>query len=103
MPRLIIRSAFLFCVAGPPLLGGTTSAYQAAVAAEARVASIQVKGTRRYTPAEVSRLISIEIGKPATVADLTAAADRLSATGLFDSVTHGDTTARRTVNRHVRG
>jgi len=59
------------------------------------VASIQVKGTRRYTPAEVSRLSGIEIGKPATVADLTAAANRLAATGLFDSVKYSYTTAGR--------
>lgn len=51
-----------------------------------RVASIQVKGNRRYTPAEVSRLSGLEIGKAASADDLTAAANRLAATGLFNSV-----------------
>jgi outer membrane protein assembly factor BamA len=59
---------------------------QAQTAPEARVASVQVKGTRRYAPEQVTRLSGIEIGKPASVEKLTAAANRLAATGLFDSV-----------------
>jgi outer membrane protein insertion porin family len=62
---------------------------------DARVASIQVKGTRRYSPADVTRLSGVEIGKPATVADLTAAATRLAATGLFNSVRFSYTTGTR--------
>jgi len=58
----------------------------------ARVASIQVKGNRRYTAQEVSRLSGLEIGKPATAADLTAAANQLAATGLFNEVKYSYTT-----------
>jgi outer membrane protein assembly factor BamA len=58
----------------------------------ARVASIQVKGHRRYTAPEVARLSGLEIGKPATADDLTAAANRLAATGLFNFVKYSYTT-----------
>jgi len=58
----------------------------------ARVASIQVKGHRRYTAPEVARLSGLEIGKPATADDLTAAANRLAATGLFTFVKYSYTT-----------
>jgi outer membrane protein assembly factor BamA len=51
-----------------------------------RIASIQVKGSQRYTAADVARLSGLEIGKPAAPADLTAAANRLAATGLFNFV-----------------
>ncbi len=57
-----------------------------------RVASIQVKGNQRYTAADVSRLSGLEIGKSATAADLTAAANRLAATGLFNLVKYTYTT-----------
>jgi outer membrane protein insertion porin family len=60
--------------------------------AAARIASIQVKGNRRYTALEVARLSGLEIGKPATVNDLTAAANRLAGTGLFNSVKYSYTT-----------
>jgi outer membrane protein assembly factor BamA len=84
MPPLIIRSAVVLVVV-----------YQAAASADARIASVQVKGTVRYTPSEVSRLSGLEIGKPGAVADLTAAANRLAATGLFDSVKYSYTTTGR--------
>ena len=68
---------------------------QAQPAADARVASIQIKGMRRYAPADVTRLSGVEIGKPATVETLTAAANRLAATGLFNSVRFSYTTGTR--------
>lgn len=61
---------------------------------EARVASVQVKGIKRYTPEEVRRLSGVEIGQAVTPADLTAAANRLAATGLFDTVRFTYTTNR---------
>ena len=62
---------------------------------DARVASVQVKGTRRYTPEEVTRLSGVQIGMAATVEILTAAANRLAATGLFDSVRYTYTSGPR--------
>ena len=61
---------------------------------DARVASVQVKGIKRYTAEEVTRLSGVEIGQAATAADLTAAANRLAATGLFDTVRFTYTTNR---------
>ena len=55
-------------------------------AAASRLASVQVKGNSRYTPEEVSRLSGLEIGRAISVTDLGAAANRLAATGLFDTV-----------------
>jgi outer membrane protein assembly factor BamA len=60
--------------------------------AGARIASIQVKGNRRYTAAEVTRLSGLEIGRTATAAELTDAANRLAATGLFNYVKYAYTT-----------
>jgi outer membrane protein assembly factor BamA len=68
---------------------------QAQPTSDARVASVQVKGTRRYSPADVTRLSGVEIGKTASLADLTAAANRLAATGLFNSVRYSYTTGTR--------
>jgi outer membrane protein assembly factor BamA len=68
---------------------------QAGPASDARVASVQVKGTRRYAAADVARLSGVEIGKAATVADLTAAANRLASTGLFNNVRYTYNTAAR--------
>jgi outer membrane protein assembly factor BamA len=70
---------------------------QAVSSADTRIASIQVRGTVRYTPSEVSRLSGLEIGKPGAVADLTAAANRLAATGLFDSVKYTYATTGRLI------
>lgn len=77
------------------VLAAVLAITQAQPAADTRVASVQVKGTQRYVPADVTRLSGVEIGKPATVADLTAAANRLAATGLFNSVRYSYTTASR--------
>lgn len=77
------------------VLAAVLAVTQAQPASDARVASVQVKGTRRYSPADVTRLSGVEIGKPATVADLTAAANRLAATGLFNSVRFSYTTGTR--------
>lgn len=63
--------------------------------ADVRIASIKVTGIKRYAPADVTRLSGLEIGKPATNADLAAAANALAATGLFNSVKYSYTTAGR--------
>jgi len=62
--------------------------------AEIKVASVQVRGNQRYTAEEIARLSGVEIGKPATPADFTAAASLLASTGLFDSVRYTYTTGR---------
>jgi outer membrane protein insertion porin family len=67
---------------------------QAPAASDSRLASVQVKGTRRYTPEEVTRLTGLQIGKPIAAADLNAAANRLAGTGLFNSVRFSYTTGR---------
>jgi outer membrane protein insertion porin family len=79
------------------VLAAVLAVTQAQPASDARVASVQVKGTRRYSPADVTRLSGVEIGKSATVADLTAAAKRLAATGLFNSVRFSYTTGARQI------
>src|ERR1700752_3112201 len=79
-----------FCV----LLLSTLLTSQAPAAGDARIASVKVKGQKRYTSEEVTRLSGLEIGLAATPADLTAAANRLAATGLFDNVRYTYTTAK---------
>jgi len=60
--------------------------------AAARLASVQVKGISRYTAEDVTRLSGLEIGRPVGVTDLGAAANKLAATGLFDTVKYSYTT-----------
>jgi outer membrane protein assembly factor BamA len=67
---------------------------QAPAAADSRIASVQVKGNRRYTAEEVTRLSGLQLGQAATAEDLTKAANRLASTGLFDSVRYTYTTGR---------
>ena len=73
---------------------GVTLLQQAPAAPDSRIASVQVKGNRRYTAEEVTRLGGVQTGQPATADDLTKAANRLAATGLFDSVRYTYTTGR---------
>jgi outer membrane protein insertion porin family len=49
---------------------------------------VQVAGASRYTQSEVVRLSGLEPGKPVTVADLDAAAQRMANTGLFQRVSY---------------
>ncbi len=52
------------------------------------LAAVQVKGAKRFTEADVTRLGGLTVGHPVTVADVTAAADRLGASGLFKSLSY---------------
>ena len=67
---------------------------QAPAATDSRIASVQVKGNRRYTAEEVTRLSGVQLGQAATAEDLAKAANRLASTGLFDSVRYTYTTGR---------
>ena len=59
-----------------------------------RIASIQVRGHKRYTADEVTRVSGLAIGRPAKPEDLAAAANRMAATGLFENVRYTYTTGR---------
>lgn len=94
MPRMM-RTQVIWCL---PILFSLAGGFvhgQAQQAAGSRLASIQVKGTARYTPEDVMRLSGLAIGTPITVEDLTAATTRLAATGLFDMVKYSYTTGRQ--------
>ena len=53
------------------------------------LAAVQVKGAKRFTEADVTRLSGLTVGHPVqTIADVTAAADRLGASGLFKSLSY---------------
>jgi outer membrane protein assembly factor BamA len=56
---------------------------------------IQVTGQHRYTAAEVTKVSGLEAGKPVSVTELNAAADRMAATGLFQHVKYRYTTTGR--------
>jgi outer membrane protein assembly factor BamA len=58
-----------------------------------RLGDIQVTGAQRYSAADVTRLSGLDTKKPVTVADLAAAAERMAATGLFNSVKYRYATA----------
>jgi len=51
-----------------------------------RLGDVQVTGVRRYSAAEVTKLSGLQLGNPVPIADLAAAAERMAATGLFNSV-----------------
>ena len=53
-----------------------------------KLAAVQVKGAKRFTEADISRLSGLTVGQPVTVADVTAAAGRLGASGLFKSLNY---------------
>jgi outer membrane protein assembly factor BamA len=57
-----------------------------------QIASTHVNGVKRYAPEDVIRLSGLHVGSTVTTADLTTAANRLAATGLFDSVKYTYTT-----------
>ena len=97
MNDLILRSAILLSLVHAAAIEGLAPAWQAPASSSMRLASVQVKGANRYTPADVTKLSGLVIGNPATIADLTAAADRLGATGLFDSVKYSYTTSPRQI------
>ena len=59
-----------------------------------RINSIQVKGNKRYTAEEVTRLSGLAIGRAAKPEDLAAAANRMAGTGLFQNVKYTYTTGR---------
>jgi outer membrane protein assembly factor BamA len=85
----MLRAFFPAFALGVSLLAQTPSS------ADARVASIQVKGVKRYTAEEVTRLSGLEIGHSASPSDLAAAANRMASTGLFDTVRYSYSTANR--------
>ena len=75
-PLLVIVG--LLC-ASPPLLQ-PSKAY--------RLAAVELKGAKRYAPAEITKASGLTIGQPLTIADLAAAADRLGSSGLFKSLSY---------------
>jgi outer membrane protein assembly factor BamA len=95
MASVLLQSILVVALSGLAPGAEARPLPQSGIVSDARIASVQVKGTRRYTPADVSRLSGLEIGKPTSATDLTAAANRLAATGLFDSVKYTYTTAGR--------
>ncbi|MGH9411348.1 MAG: POTRA domain-containing protein, partial [Vicinamibacterales bacterium] len=66
----------LFLLAGAA--GLTALAPQSAL--QPRLASIQVKGNQRYSLEDIEKLTGLQIGKPVSASDLTAAANQLSKT-----------------------
>jgi outer membrane protein insertion porin family len=48
--------------------------------------AIEVKGVRRYTADEITKVSGLEVGKRITIADLDAATKRMAGTGLFKTV-----------------
>jgi outer membrane protein assembly factor BamA len=68
------------------LLLASPSALQASKAY--KLAGVQVNGAKRYTSADVTKVSGLGIGQPVTVADVTAAADRLGRSGLFKSLSY---------------
>ncbi len=54
---------------------------------------VQVTGAKRYSAIEVTRISGLEVGKQVTVADLDAAAESMSRTGLFKDVRYQYVTA----------
>ena len=58
-----------------------------------QLGDLQVVGTRRYTADEVTKVSALEIGKPVSISDLDAAAERMAKTGLFKKVSYRWSTA----------
>jgi outer membrane protein assembly factor BamA len=50
--------------------------------------AVQVKGAKRFKEADVTRLSGLTVGQPVRLADVTAAAERLGASGLFKSLNY---------------
>lgn len=59
------------------------------------VARVELVGAKRLSPADVTKLSGLTIGKPVTINDLNDAAQRLANTGLFEKVTYRYTLAGR--------
>src|SRR3990172_13432307 len=66
MNDLILRSAILLSLVHAAAIEGLAPAWQAPASSSMRLASVQVKGANRYTPADVTKLSGLVIGNPAT-------------------------------------
>ncbi len=56
--------------------------------ASMELGDLQVTGARRYSVDEIKKVSALEIGKPASIPHLDAAAERMAATGLFKKVSY---------------
>jgi outer membrane protein assembly factor BamA len=57
-------------------------------AAEHRLASIHVAGSKRYTPEEIAAATGLEVGSNATEEDFQKAAQKLGTSGLFSTISY---------------
>jgi outer membrane protein assembly factor BamA len=86
----MLRALFFTCALGASLAQAPVPA-----PSDARLASLQIKGNKRYSVDEVTRLSGLEIGRSVSLPDLATAANHLASTGLFDSVRYTYTTGNR--------
>lgn len=80
------RGLFTLLALVAALAPPSVSAQQSARESGLRLAEVAVVGASRYTPAEVTKVSGLTVGQSVTPDGLTAAAERMSATGLFKSV-----------------
>lgn len=89
MPGILAAAIAALMFVAPSTPGGSGVAPQSPPPGTAfDLSAVQVVGNRRYTQADVIRTSGLQPGQSVIVADVNAAADRMSKTGLFKNVNY---------------
>ena len=86
--RGAMRSFLLLCLLATFSVDTHTQATGQPAQASMELGDLQVTGARRYSVEEIKKVSALEIGKPASIPHLDAAAERMAVTGLFKKVSY---------------
>ena len=97
--RGAMRSFLRLCLLAAFSVDTHTQATGQPAQASTELGDLQVTGARRYSVEEIKKVSALEIGKPASIPHLDAAAERMAVTGLFKTVSYR---LRAAIRRRLR-